>query len=313
MAMVLGSVVALQSPAAAATPGNLKDVDVAHLRDSLYVVAALTKGGTLQVQPMTCSYASPSNCGRHGWTTVGKNVAYAEIHQLTSERLLLVARLTNGQTWYKRGSCQGVRCTWYSWHSLGGKVVSVRAAQDHSGHCVTIAGLSPKKRVYEARVCDDAIDYGWKSLRGTLHQIGVDGEGNVFGTTSKNTLWWHDSATDYRGSWNAGGGRITQPVRDKWQHDYCGLSATRQMWCFDKSDLVWVNAGGYWRKLDNNQTIGIGRNWSMWRKDGWGDLKGYGGSLNQAAWDEDLQVGVSGSLKPWYRFDYEDANTWHPA
>ncbi len=311
-AMVLGSVVALQSPAAAA-PGNLKDIDVAHVSGSVYVAAGLTKGGTLQVQPMVCAYQQ-ATCSRQGWSTVGSGVAYAEIHNLTNDMVLLVARLNDGRTFYRRGSCEGVRCTWYSWYSLGGNVISVRAAKDGSyTGCVTIAGLSPKRTVFEARVCDDARDYGWKSLGGKLKQIAVDSGGNVFGVTSNYTLWWHQSGREYSGSWIGGGGRISSPVQDNGNDHYCGLSSSRQMWCFNKNSFVWTNARGYWRKLDDGQSIGISRNWSLWGKTSNDYLSRYGGSVNQVAWDEYLQVGVSGGLTPWYRFNRYSDNTWHSA
>lgn len=310
-AMVLGSVVALQSPAGAA-PSNLKDIDVTHVSNTLYVAAGLTSGGTLQVQPMVCA-SQNETCSRQGWTTVGTGVASVQIATLNGETVLLVARLTNGRTWYKRGTCVGVRCSWQTWRSLGGNVKSMRAKRGN-GSCATVGGLSPKGRVYRARICADQLDYGWRGIGGNLKQIEVDRTGRIFGVSPTYTLWWHSGYAGYSGNWSGGGGRLSQPVVDiSGSDDYCGLSSKKQLWCFDTGSLTWVNAGGKWRKLDDGQTVGISTGGSLWARIRSDRLDGYGGNLNQVAWDYRLQVGVSGSLKPWYRFSYRDTNTWHPA
>jgi hypothetical protein len=52
LSMVLGSVATVPGVAGAA-PGYLKDVDVAHVDGDLYMTAALSQDGSIQVQPMT--------------------------------------------------------------------------------------------------------------------------------------------------------------------------------------------------------------------------------------------------------------------
>jgi hypothetical protein len=33
------------------------------------------------------------------------------------------------------------------------------------------------------------------------------------------------------------------------------LEEQRQMWCFNRGDLSWTNAGGYFRKLDDGKAV----------------------------------------------------------
>nr|WP_291834383.1 hypothetical protein [Candidatus Microthrix sp.] len=62
-----GSLVATSATAGAA-PGNLADIDVKGISNDVYVVGALTSGGTIQAEVVACYY---ENCQKHGWKSFG--------------------------------------------------------------------------------------------------------------------------------------------------------------------------------------------------------------------------------------------------
>ncbi|CCM61915.1 exported hypothetical protein [Candidatus Microthrix parvicella RN1] len=317
LSMVLGSVATVPGVAGAA-PGYLKDVDVAHVDGDLYMTAALSQDGSIQVQPMICQTDTfEETCNPRGWATVGRNATAVQITTLRYDTVLLVARLTNGQTWYRKGACDGVGCSWQSWNNLGGNVVSVSTGQDFGTPCADIAGLSPGHNVYTARVCGKAWDgyehspaHGWKSLGGKLTQVSV-GNDYVVGVSANKSLWWYDPYVGDHGSWQTGGGQIRQAVAAPNQ-EFCGLASSNQMWCFEKEARRWYRVGGDWRKLDDDQPIGISRNWSFLEKGVKDDFADIGGTVNQVADDRYLQVGVSGSGRLWYRTSYCGYNVWYP-
>ena len=104
----------------------------------------------------------------------------------------------------------------------------------------------------------------------------------------------------------SGGGRITQPSTHLSDSDeYCGLAGSgRNLWCFSTYSYKWTNWGGYWRKLDDSKTIGIGKDWSAWTHYGY-QTKGYGGSVNQIAEAGSLHVAVGSDYRPWYQKENE--------
>lgn len=127
--MIGGSLVATSAPAGA-EPGNLADIDVADI-DGRYVVAALTTGGTIQVEVVTCL----STCTKHGWSSLGGGFKSVNVEYLAEGRPVVIARRNNGATWYKRGSCSATSCSWISWKDLGGSVIDI-ATSASGGNCV---------------------------------------------------------------------------------------------------------------------------------------------------------------------------------
>ena len=211
----------------------------------------------------------------------------------SGDGVVAIARRSNGDTWYRRGTCAGTSCSWASWYSLGGKVTKVATSNRNS--CAYLVGTSPSSYVYEAKICRDSVT-GWSSTGGKLSQIGSYSN-KIFGTSSSGALWWNHGY-----GWTSAGGRITQPAVNigKTTH-YCGLAgAGRNLWCANTSNFEWTNYGGYWRKLDDSQVVaGISKSWSFQALRP-SSIRDFGGKLNQAAWDECLMVGVGGDYRPWY-------------
>lgn len=294
--MICSTLVLLPSTSGAATKGDLADIDVAYHGDGDYVAATLSNTGTIKVESVDCT--EDTTCSRHGWTTLGTGFKAMLINQLDYYGTVLVTgRRANGDTWYRKGSCGETYCSWDSkWRSIGGKVVSVRSAPANNEDCVHLAALGPAGGVFQAKICDYGFD-GWTSLGGKLGQVGVDWDGQVYGTSRAGAFYYVESAR-----WRWGGGKITQPVNADFDIDLkCGLSAKKGVWCFDVSNRTWTNYGGYWRKLDDAQVVaGISKSWSfqVLRSN---SIRDWGGRLNQAAAAHCLSVGVGGDYRPWYR------------
>ena len=292
--MICSTLVLLPSTSGAATKGDLADIDVAHHGEDDYVVATLSNTGTIKVESVDCTEAT--TCSKHGWTTLGTGFKAMLINRFDYYGgVVVTGRRANGDTWYRSGSCGETYCSWDKWHSIGGKVVSVRSAEVNGETCVNLVAIAPKGGVFQAKICDYGFN-GWTSLGGKLSLIGVDWDGQVYGTSQAGALYYHQA-----GRWRWAGGKITQPVNADFDSDLkCGLSAKKCVWCFDVSNRTWTNYGGYWRKLDDSQVVaGISKSWSFQALRP-SSIRDFGGKLNQAAWDECLMVGVGGDYRPWY-------------
>lgn len=297
--MIGGSLVATSAPAGA-EPGNLADIDVADI-DGRYVVAALTTGGTIQVEVVTCL----STCTKHGWSSLGGGFKSVNVEYLAEGRPVVIARRNNGATWYKRGSCSATSCSWISWKDLGGSVIDI-ATSASGGNCVLLAGKSATKRVYQAKVCANTVQ-GWGYTGGQLDNIAVSGD-RIFGTTSSQQMWWYKN-----GLWKGAGGNTIEPAAKFGDGELCGLSqSSRKLWCVNTSTNKWTNHGGYWRKLDDDRTIGIGGGWDAWVLDAEGNAgnnyednvaTSFGGKVNEVAWTDtkDFMVGIGSDYRPWYQ------------
>lgn len=289
------------SPAsAAAAPRNLADIDVTFTgSNGDYVVAALTKSGTVSVEVVSCE---GDICQKHGWTNLSGALTSIAIKTARSGDVVLLGRSSSGRTWYRRGECSNHACSWSGWSGLGGNLRSVRSAESNSYGCINVAGLSPSDQVYRSKICLNGAT-GWSSAGGALKQMDIDASGDVFGTTSSRNLWWNRDNI-----WHYEGGKITQPV----SHDVskkCGLSpGSQELWC--RKYGSWTNYGGTWRKLDDGQTIGVATNWSAQDFRYSGNITNHGGSVNQLANDNHLWVGVSGGLTPWYHNGSTVTNGW---
>ncbi|MEZ5382749.1 MAG: hypothetical protein R2754_13275 [Microthrixaceae bacterium] len=157
--------------------------------------------------------------------------------------------------------------------------------------------------MYEAEICPSSFE-GWSYTGGKLSQIATDGS-YIFGTSKSGKMWWYGGS-----GWSGAGGRVTQPATHIGSSEMCGLAGRgRNLWCFSRSDYQWRNYGGYWRKLDDGQTIGISKYWRAWAHN-YNQASSYGGSVNEVAWDEDLMVGVGADYKPWYQNTYSGKNGW---
>ncbi|MEZ5382742.1 MAG: hypothetical protein R2754_13240 [Microthrixaceae bacterium] len=293
--VMIGSALVLTPGSAGAANGNLSDIDVAYHGDDDYVVSTLSTNGTITVEPVDCTTAT--TCSRHGWTTLGTGFKAMLINAFDHYgNVVVIGRRANGDTWYRKGSCGETYCSWDKWRSIGGRVVSVRSADANYEDCVHLAGIGPTGGVFQAKVCDYGFN-GWSSLGGRLSQIGVDWNGQVYGTSRSGAFYYRES-----GRWRWAGGNVTQPVNADFDIDLkCGLAPRRNVWCFDVSTRRWTNYGGYWRKLDDGQVvIGISKNWSfqLLRPS---YIRDVGGKLNQAAGSECLVVGVGGDYRSWYR------------
>lgn len=294
-----GSLAATSAPAGAA-PGNLADIDVADV-DGQYVVAALTAGGTIQVEMVACG----STCTKSGWSSLGGGFKSVNVEYLAQGRPVVIARRANGATWYKRGSCSATNCTWINWKDLGGSVIDL-ATSGYAGNCVLLAGQSSTKRVYQARVCTSTAQ-GWIYAGGPLDQIAAHSD-LIFGTSSSHQMWWFKN-----GTWKWAGGNVTQPAAKFGDTELCGIAqSSRRLWCVNTSTNKWTNHGGYWRKLDDDHTIGIGLAWDAWVLDGeenpgnYGEeniATSFGGKVNEVAWTEskDFMVGIGSDYRPWYQ------------
>lgn len=66
------------------------------------------------------------------------------------------------------------------------------------------------------------------------------------------------------GLWKGAGGNTIEPAAKFGDGELCGLSqSSRKLWCVNTSTNKWTNHGGYWRKLDDDRTIGIGGGWDV--------------------------------------------------
>ncbi|MEZ5380517.1 MAG: hypothetical protein R2754_01835 [Microthrixaceae bacterium] len=293
---------------AAPVPRDLADIKVAEVNSgfNLYVVATLSRGGVVSAQPMTCSGAT---CKKHGWVTLGSGLKSVEIDRTTNGNLVVLGRSGAGKVWYRRAACNKYgSCTWEGWRTLGGNVRSVRSETTYFFDCAWVVGLSPRYRVYRARICESERDTdGWAAAGGSLRQIEVDENGRVFGTSASGRLWWK-GRNDTR--WTDKGGRLTQPVSyDNFHESKCGLSpGAHELWCLHEFN-GWTRHPGYWRKLDDGQAVGIAGTWSFKQYTNLGILH-YGGLVNQVATDRFMQVGVSGNREAWYRYNWNSSNRW---
>ncbi|MFZ2606359.1 MAG: hypothetical protein WAX05_11075 [Candidatus Microthrix parvicella] len=300
--MLGGSLVATSGTASAAPrPSSLADIDVTSAGKGVYVVGALTSSGVISAEVVVCPTRT-TNCQKHGWKSLGGGFKSVAMQPQSGDGVVAIARRSNGDTWYRRGTCAGTSCSWASWYSLGGKVTKVATSNRNS--CAYLVGTSPSSYVYEAKICRDSVT-GWSSTGGKLSQIGSYSN-KIFGTSSSGALWWNHGY-----GWTSAGGRITQPAVNigKTTH-YCGLAgAGRNLWCANTSNFEWTNYGGYWRKLDDGKTIGISKYWRAWSHDGRAATS-YGGNVNQWATSGDLMVGVGAGYGPWYQNTYRQANGW---
>lgn len=146
--LMTGVSLAATSTPAGASPGSLSDIDVTAVTMGTNVIAALTVGGTIQVEVVTCT--GPA-CDKHGWTSLGSGFKSVTVQYLTGPRVVVIARRDDGATWYKRGNCSGTACSWESWRNLGGAVINVLAS--NATGCALLAGQTSTKRVYQAQVC----------------------------------------------------------------------------------------------------------------------------------------------------------------
>ena len=297
--MIGGSLVATSATAGAA-PGNLADIDVKGIGNDVYVVGALTSGGTIQAEVVACYY---ENCQKHGWKSFGSGFKSVIVEYIGYGRPVLIGRRTNGATWFKRGNCSGVTCSWNSWYSMGGSVTTIAA--DTSYSCARRAGRSSTGSVFKAEICSDSFKR-WSYTGGKLSQIATSSS-SIFGTSPSGSLWWFDG-----NSWSGAGGRVTQPALHVGDSDeLCGLAGQgRNLWCFDQYTYQWSNYGGYWRKLDDGKTVGVSKHWGAWAHN-YRDAVSFGGQVNEVAWNDYLMVGVGADYKPWYQNTYnEGGNGW---
>ncbi len=290
--LMTGVSLAATSTPAGASPGSLSDIDVTAVTMGTNVIAALTVGGTIQVEVVTCT--GPA-CDKHGWTSLGSGFKSVTVQYLTGPRVVVIARRDDGATWYKRGNCSGTACSWESWRNLGGAVINVLAS--NATGCALLAGQTSTKRVYQAQVCGDSVQ-GWTYTGGQLSEIANDGY-RIFGTSASGQMWWYEY-----GEWRWAGGNVTQPVWGLGYGEMCGLSdGARHLWCVDRYTNQWTYHGGSWRKLDDQKTIGIGQAWDVWTNGQDYDRSSWGGKVNEVAWSEDfeLMVGVGSDYHPWYQ------------
>lgn len=300
--MIGGSIVATSGAASAASrPSNVSNIDVIRISNEIYVVGALSKSGHISVETVVCpSY--DRTCQKHGWTDLGGGFTSMIVEEIASSPVVIGLR-SNGDTWFRRGSCSGIYCSWGAWRALGGTVTNL--ASSSSSGCARLAGKTRTNRVYRASICENSVQW-WTSTGGTLSQIAMF-QDRIFGTSPSGSLWWNNGTR-----WMSGGGRITQPSTHLSDSDeYCGLAGSgRNLWCFSTYSYKWTNWGCYWRKLDDSKTIGIGKDWSAWTHYGY-QTKGYGGSVNQIAEAGSLHVAVGSDYRPWYQNTYDGANGWN--
>ena len=161
------------SPAsAAAAPRNLADIDVTFTgSNGDYVVAALTKSGTVSVEVVSCE---GDICQKHGWTNLSGALTSIAIKTARSGDVVLLGRSSSGRTWYRRGECSNHACSWSGWSGLGGNLRSVRSAESNSYGCINVADpdLRVGRRFQHQRRIDAAEaghGHGHRD-RGDLHR-----------------------------------------------------------------------------------------------------------------------------------------------
>lgn len=81
--LMTGVSLAATSTPAGASPGSLSDIDVTAVTMGTNVIAALTVGGTIQVEVVTCT--GPA-CDKHGWTSLGSGFKSVTVQYLTGTR-----------------------------------------------------------------------------------------------------------------------------------------------------------------------------------------------------------------------------------
>ncbi|MEZ5383847.1 MAG: hypothetical protein R2754_18870 [Microthrixaceae bacterium] len=277
---------------AAGSPGNLRDIDVEHFSGAGgNAVVARDGSGRTWVNMLKCSDGNP--CINLGWTNLGGNLKSTSV-ELISGGVVVFGLASSGKTWFRRGSCGDFVCSWSGWISLGGNLRTVEGRG--SDNCAHIVGLTYGDNIYESNICGSS-QTGWSKSTGRLKEVTVYGGGDIFGTSSSGELWFRSS-----GTWRNSRGNVVQPVRDG-DHHYtaCGLSPSqKELWCLNGIGGSWEKLPGPWRRLDDDQAVGIGPNWTFKRLLNSLVIYDAGGSLNQVAMDLNLHVGISGGLKPWF-------------